>query len=146
GVQRLIANHYLDLDNWVCVRHWPSEPIVREADPGRSIDMIVDETRAVIETVSKAGPTHLALTAGYDTRLLLACSKNLLGNVGFVTVDVIDGDLDITRARELAERFGLRHKLLPYVEASPEQMEIWQRKVSHCITGSNLKMHPSMTP
>ncbi|GLS30382.1 hypothetical protein SAMN04488498_103305 [Mesorhizobium albiziae] len=146
GVKRLISNHYLDLETWTCVRHWPLEPVVREADPAGSIKTIVEQTSRVIETLSKVAPTNLALTAGYDTRLLLACSRNLLDQLGFITVNVPGGELDIKRARELSERFGLRHQLLPYVEASPEQMETWQRKVSHCITGSNLRMHPSMAP
>jgi hypothetical protein len=146
GVRRLICNHYLDLDSWKCTRHWPTEPLTPEFDPGRSIKTIVEHTSRAIGALSKVAPTRLGLTAGLDTRLVLACSKKFLSDVSFITVDAPGAELDVLRARELSRRFGLKHHILPYVEANDEQMQTWQRKASHCVTGMNMKMHPSMTP
>ncbi|PWK76878.1 hypothetical protein [Aminobacter sp. AP02] len=146
GVKRLICNHYLDFDTWTCVRHWPRAPMMRDEDPEKAIDTIVDQARRAIVALSKAGETNLALTAGHDTRLLLACSKELRSDVGFVTVGAPGAELDVKRARELSLRFGLRHQTLPYVEANSAQMQVWQKKVSHGITGSNLRLHPSVRP
>lgn len=146
GVQRLVCNHYLDFDSWTSVRHWPLQAVPREEDPLRAYATITNQIRSVIEALAKAGPTRVALTSGYDTRLLLACTESLAGDVEYVTIAIPRGALDLKRARELSERFGLRHRVLRYAEANAEQREAWQRKVSHCITGINFKMHPTMAP
>jgi hypothetical protein len=146
GVERLICNHYLDLDSWKCIRHWPTEPLTPEFDPARSIRTVLEHTSRTIGALSKVAQTRLGLTAGLDTRLVLACAKKFLGDVSFVTVDAPGAELDVLRARELSRRFGLKHQTLPYVEANDEQMQIWQRKASHSVTGMNMKMHLSMSP
>ncbi|WP_315928119.1 hypothetical protein [Mesorhizobium sp. SP-1A] len=146
GVQRLTCNHFLDLDRWEAVRHWPSGPIERDSTPERCLGVVVTETRRTIELLSAHGEGCMALTAGYDTRLLLACSRPVHRDIRYVTVREPSAELDVVRSGELACRFGLRHELLPYIEACDAEKDRWLRKVGHSVAGSNLAMHPSTKP
>src|SRR5690606_7816026 len=108
------------------------------------LDVILDEIHRTIETLTTDGEIYIALTAGYDSRLILAGSRKLLDRICFVTVDAPGSHLDCQRAREMARRFGLKHRILPYIEANADQIDIWQRRVSHSVSGANLKLHPSV--
>jgi hypothetical protein len=59
-------------------------------------------------------PLNLALTAGYDTRMMLACARNTLATTAFFTLDL--GDVsswrDTTVSQRIAARHGLSHRLL----------------------------------
>ncbi|MBP1885537.1 hypothetical protein [Sinorhizobium mexicanum] len=40
----------------------------------------------------------------------------------------------------------MSHRLLPYREADEQGTRAWQMRVGHCVTGSNMTMHPSVEP
>ncbi|TKT80444.1 hypothetical protein XW59_008495 [Aquamicrobium sp. LC103] len=146
GLERLTCNHYLDLDRWTQARHWPRGPVEPAPDEAAVLRLIADEVERAIEALAGDGEVHVALTAGHETRLLAACCRDRLNDVRFITVNAPGSGLDTTRARELSRRFGLAHAFLPYSEANEEEKRAWQRRVSHCLTGSNLTMHPSLRP
>lgn len=146
GIRRLLCNHYLDLVSWKPVRHWPNEPLTESANPGEEIATIAGEVKRAIRALTKNRNAFVALTAGNETRLLLSCCRDLLRKVTFVTVAAPGADLEVFMAKELASRFGLNHRILPYVKANQSQADVWERRVSHCITGNNKTMHPSVTP
>jgi hypothetical protein len=146
GINRLMCNHYLDLSTMTSVRHWPAGQIEETANPDAAIRTVVGETRRTIRTICRTGRATMALTAGNETRLMLGCSRPFLDEVRFMTVNAPGAKLDVTRAGELARRFGLAHRLLDYVEADADKSAAWQMRVGHCVTGSNMKMHPSVEP
>lgn len=146
GVRRLLCNHYLDLDSWKAVRHWPTGPFEESANPEEEIATITDQVKRTIRALTNSGSASVALTAGNETRLLLACCRDSLPKVTFVTVAAPGATLEVVRARELASQFGLNHCVLPYVRANPSQAALWERRTSHCVTGTNKTMHPSVTP
>lgn len=146
GVLRLMCNHYLDLDSWKAVRHWPTGELLECSNPEEQIATITDEVKRTIRALANGGDIHVALTAGNETRLLLACCRDLLPKATFVTVAAPGATLELVRARELASKFGLTHSILPYVRASQSQAELWERRASHCVTGTNKTMHPSVAP
>ena len=145
GVSRLMCNHYLDLDHWRPVRHWPRAPIPESSDPTAAIEVINDTVRRTLRALIKSGPVALSLTAGNETRALLACAKDLRRELKFVTIDSPGYRLDRVRAEELARRFGLNHRVLPFRRATEAQAEAWQARTGHCIT-SNMYSHPSIEP
>ena len=53
---------------------------------------------------------------------------------------------DVVLAKRLAAMGGLRHRLLPLVEAGPEAQAAWRYRASHGITGPNMASHPSIAP
>ncbi|QLL63883.1 hypothetical protein FKV68_20475 [Sinorhizobium mexicanum] len=146
GVRRLMCNHYLDLDTMAPIRHWPRGEIEEVADVDAAIATIIDETRSVIQPLHATGRASMALTSGNETRLMLACCRAFHRDIDFVTVDALGAKLDVKRATELAKRFKLSHRLLPYREADEQGTRAWQMRVGHCVTGSNMTMHPSVEP
>jgi hypothetical protein len=146
GIRRLLCNHYLDLDSWKSVRHWSNEQLAESANPDEAIATITDQVKRVLRALTKGRNASVALTAGNETRLLLSCCRDLLSKVTFVTVAAPGAALEVARAKELASRFGLKHEVLPYVRAGAAQSELWERRTSHCISGANKTMHPSVAP
>jgi hypothetical protein len=146
GIQRLLCNHYLDLDSWKPVRHWSNEHLAESANPDEEIATITEEVKRAIRALTKDRGVSVALTAGNETRLLLSCCRDLLRKVTFVTVAAPGAALEVARAKELASRFGLNHQILPYVKANQSQVGLWERRTSHCLSGANKTMHPSVAP
>jgi hypothetical protein len=128
------------------VRHWPTGQFEESANPQEEIATITEQVKRTIRALTSNGNVSVALTAGNETRLLLACCRDLLPNITFVTVAGPGAALEVVRARELASQFGLDHIILPYVRANPSQAELWEQRTSHCVTGTNKAMHPSVAP
>lgn len=126
GVERILPNHYLDLGAWTTHRHWPPAPIAGSGDPVDAVHTVARvlerHTRALA-----AGPAYLALTAGYDSRSVLACAREHRDAIELFTLAIPDesGALDVEVARRLARRFGLRHRVIPYQRPTPAQRDAW---------------------
>lgn len=146
GISRLLCNHYLDLDSWTPIRHWPLTPVEIAEDPKLSCARFCERITQTTAILARAGKTSVALTAGNDSRLILACSRHLLSSLSFVTVAAPTADVDVVCAARLARQFGLRHNILPYCEATPQEAELWRLRAGHCVGGNNVKMHPSVRP
>lgn len=146
GVRRLLCNHYLDLDTWRIVRHWPLDGLVPVPDFSLAVDQICSVVERNLATVANDGSTVSALTAGNETRFLLAMSRNIIDKVNFMTVRRSTATLDAIRAGELAERFGLAHRYCDIAYATEEEARLWQYNSSHCIGGGNKYTHKSVQP
>lgn len=144
GVRRLIPNHFLDLRAWAPQRHWPSGPIAPDERADAAVQRILDTIRATIATVARAFPLHMSLTAGRDSRLLLACAREQLGRVRFFTFGRERETADTHIARKLARRFGLDHAILPIEPARPEQAAAWLERVGYCVSGDIARSHPTL--
>ena len=75
---------------------------------------------ATIGAVVATRPVEMALTAGRDSRMLLACSRPWLDQISFYTLAYPDPSarLDCDIARRLATRERLNHTITPWVRAS----------------------------
>lgn len=147
GLKRLLPNHYLDLDSWTVERFW-SGPETKIEDPFKAVEEIIEIIRAQIEALIN-GPKRvaIALTAGHETRMLLACARPFLDRLDFVTV--IGGDrhnTDTVMARRIAGDLGLSHVTLARTEATPQQRALFIRRGGHCNADSNSYFHPSVWP
>lgn len=144
GVQRVLCNHYLDLNDWSLKRHWPNAHIVAQ-DTDETIHRMGEIVKRTLETLTGEGPVACALTAGNETRFQLAASRRLLDKLNFITVAYPAAKKDGAVAKELARRFNLNHSVYPFVRATSEQAKLWQYRASHCIGGANKHGHPSTT-
>lgn len=89
---------------------------------------LLDTTRAA---AAAGAPLQSALTAGRDTRVLLALSRAARADVGFYTSGPPE-DLDVRIAGRLAARLGLRHRVLrPHV---PAGADAWARETSAFVS------------
>lgn len=146
GIERLMCNHYLDLKSMEPHRHWGLAPWCYTPDVEGCFAQIAAGIAASMSAISSNRKVAMSLTAGNETRLLLACCANLLDKLAFFTVDAPGSALDTHTARILARRFALNHRVLDYVKATPEQQALWLYRAGHQVAGMNLKMHPSVWP
>jgi len=76
GVKHLLPNHCLDINRREARRYWPNEPIKRLA-----LDEAVSKSCTYLQGVLKAmahrHPPMMAVTAGTDSRVMLAASKGI---------------------------------------------------------------------
>lgn len=144
GICRLLPNHYLDLETGTAVRHWPRSDITRTTDPERACAGILASTRNILAALAKSAPLSVALTAGNETRMLLAASRGLDGDFSFVTVSAKGAELDEERAKELAKKFDLAHRLIPLRLADPDGQQEWQARAAFSIGGPHIRTHPTI--
>ena len=144
-VRRLLPNHYLDLSSWSAVRHWPQK---KELSINNETDAAVREIVGIIKNnlhaVAKAYPIHMGLTGGRDTRLLLACAREMLDKVLFFTFREKKRTIDSHVAGILARRFHLNHMFLQAEYAGNSEAEDWLYRVGHCVSGKIWQIHPTL--
>jgi asparagine synthase (glutamine-hydrolysing) len=134
GVQPLAGGsvHSLE-DGRVSTRtHFGPHSIDRGASSPAGADELCDFLKTLTESaVAGIEPVRCALTAGRDSRLLLALLR-----AGGVTADYYTigrvGEEDVDYAQELAARFGLSHRLLTPKEDDPGMD--WDRIAAGLIT------------
>jgi len=84
GCLHLMPNHYLDVGRHEQVRFCPVEPIsVRE--PSAVVETAGMLLRNILAGITARGNVLMALTAGWDTRLLLAASRDVSAKIQYWT-------------------------------------------------------------
>ncbi|MCW2794017.1 MAG: hypothetical protein JWO76_3115 [Nocardioides sp.] len=145
GVHRLQANHALDLKTWTTNRHW-LPPEIRDDLSTEDQAMAVHEgVRSTISAVAAVHPLMLSLTAGRDSRMLLACARDFLDQAAFFTL-VSDGpeSVDVTLSRQLVSRFSLDHSLVPVRPTDQAALERSLTVTGHAVGGELWRAHDSL--
>jgi hypothetical protein len=132
-ITRLLPNHYLDLENWRAVRQYPNSTVetIPESDIPDCIERIGSLLRRQIIAVAEQAPrVYMPLTAGRDSRLLLACSRACTDKIEYVTFDYSpwrrerSDRVDLYIAQCSAERFRLRQRVIPVPAKLPPGTEL----------------------
>lgn len=120
-VFRLLPNHYLDLGIWAARRHHPKVgyAAVSPGDVPRLAATVHQIARRQIGAAIRArGGAYVTLTAGKDSRKVLACAREFLDDIEVVTFSYPmarfgnSQHVDLEIATGLARRFGLRQRIL----------------------------------
>jgi hypothetical protein len=114
GVAALLPNHALDVRRRSAVRTWPLERRVPRATKDVATSA-VDLLQTVCGTAARRWKIALPLSAGWDSRLLLAAVKGVEEDVWLYTVRHRDDEAtadDIRIAGELAAIAGLEHHVI----------------------------------
>lgn len=147
GVERLLANHVLDLADFSVRRHWPLAPVVAAKDPDAAIMMLIETVRGQLKAlVASDRLVAQALTAGRETRMLLGCARPFVNDMEFVTVAAGRGHVDTVMAKRIAAGEGLRHRVLPLVMSDMSARAIYLRRNGDCIADANAGSFPSVAP
>lgn len=129
-VKRLLPNHYLDLANWEAKRFWPQGELA-EGDAETAVGAIVDILKRQLGAIFAQDSVQLSLTAGGDSRVLLACARKYAQEMELYTVE-IPGDVacrvDVRISGSIARRLGLKHRILRHQDASVSDFEEWLYK------------------
>jgi hypothetical protein len=110
-VHHLTPNHYLDVANAKQVRFWPQQPIVE-----RRIEDVVPCAAQMLQSLMTSANARynlaLPLTAGWDSRMLLAASRDILEDVYLYTLlfrHLTAQSPDVRIPRQLADEHHFMH-------------------------------------
>jgi len=111
----LLPNHYLDLRQTRSIRFYPSGSSATQ----KTREMVVEETaellKGIFSAVTNRHETALALTSGWDSRLLLAASNEFQGKIQYFTdrKGILSEDHpDVWVSRALAGKSGLNFEVI----------------------------------
>ena len=108
GIKRLKPNHYLNLSNGDIVRYFPAKKI-----SVISVEESATKAAAILKGILKAathrGTIMMGLTAGWDSRVLLAASKELKDEILYFVIKHKNAAFDCSTSEKLAYRFDLNY-------------------------------------
>ena len=113
-IKHLLPNHYLNLETGCCRRFWPAKPLSNLA-LHEAIDSAASTLQGLMKSASNRFDLALSVTAGLDSRVVLAASKPIRDSISFMTVRQIrmrDDHPDVTIAARLSSVLGLKHDVV----------------------------------
>jgi len=133
GIDRLLPNHFLDLSRWEVSRHWPKRPLAEPIAVAEAISDIADVVRRNISAIVARKKTRLTLTAGRDSRMLLACARTHVHDIECLTVEIGDEgcQIDCEIASQISHRFKIKHTLLGKVTPAQDDLDEWMSRISY---------------
>lgn len=139
---RLLANHKIMLHDFSVLRHWPKQFATPQPDLAERANSLSTVIQAHIKACVHNAPTKIGLSAGYETRLMLACAKPWLHQLKFWTRKErkTRAGLDQIVAAHLARTFNLWHEFVVATpdNSEPQSEQDWLERTGHCIGGSAL--------
>jgi len=76
GIKHVLPNHYLDINKLEIKRYWPNEPI-KPLDFNEAVSRSCIFLEGSLKAVANRHPMMMAVTAGTDSRTLLAASRDI---------------------------------------------------------------------
>ena len=117
GVRALLPNHVLDLGAGDALRFWPFAPL----EP-RTLEGGVERGNAILQGMMAGAhrrfPLTIAVTAGIDSRMLLAPSREIADEVPFFThlhYSLDETHVDVIVPKKLSARLGFEHRVIDCV-------------------------------
>lgn len=110
----LLPNHYLDLNTGKSVRYWPTNKqntLSLEECVEKSSDLL----KGLIESAYHRFDLALAISAGVDSRVLLAASKEFSEHILYFTQthqNLTEKGMDIVVPAKLLPKLSLKHKII----------------------------------
>jgi len=120
-VKHLLPNHYLDTNKLQSVRYWPNSPVSRLALED-AIEKSATFLKGALQAAAYRRPLMLAVTAGYDSRALLAASKTISQSVYYFINKIEylnEGSNDIRIPKEIFKHIGLPFHIHTYSKGVP---------------------------
>jgi hypothetical protein len=132
GLKHLLPNHWLDLDTGTSHRYWPVEPLAH-VEPEVAIERLSVLLPGMIRAAAQRFDLALAITAGLDSRLVLAAARDVKDRLSCVTVrqgGMAPDHADLTIPGRLLHRLGLPHEAICAAEnMTPDFSQAFKRSV-----------------
>ena len=130
GMKRLQPNHYLNLTSGEARRYWPLKPL-DPLDFTACVEEAAPIMAGVMESASRRFPLAISITAGRDSRLVLAAARQIAGRASYVTVAKPGHAEDVETPARLLPRLGLEHTVIPWPsEVSEDFAQVFKQNVS----------------
>lgn len=126
NVERLLPNHVLRLDSWRQERRWPLASFAEHLDPRTVVDLVCQQVPRALRAIRAKYPINLTLTAGRDSRLILACARGSMEGSQLFLADLGDPTSwrDLKVAADIAKRFTLRNVVVR-ARSGPADLARW---------------------
>ena len=138
----LTPNHYLDMNSGKTVRYFPRQDL-RAIRVEEAIPVAAALLKGTIKAASHRGPLTLPVTAGWDTRVLLAASRDLIGSIPCSVDkmgDLPDSHADIWVPKRLSAKLGFKFEVEDSREDPPEWFfELLRRNVTGARKGPKVR-------
>jgi hypothetical protein len=113
-IKHLLPNHYLDLRKGRSQRYWPVGPL-----PELSLDEAVERAAPILSGLMTSAANRfdlsLSITAGMDSRLVLAAARQVKDRMSYMTVRQIgmpDDHPDVVVPSQVLAGLGLKHEVV----------------------------------
>ncbi len=120
-VLRLMPNHYLDVGQRRQVRHYPHAQI-QPQDPVQVFEQATAILRGIMTSITRRHKVSLGVTAGWDSRLMVAASRHVKDSIEYFTwqkSDMPDHHPDIIVPKKLAQALKLNFAIKPAPSVFP---------------------------
>lgn len=139
SISRLLPNHYLDIEQGTPTRYWPAASSI--SDPQVTLDHVVTVIAEILEEqvgqILAKSDAYVSLTAGYDSRMILAATRHHREKITCFTVD--SNAIDVKTAKRLAASAGVPHIVQHRLPSSTEQVETWLVRTGYSIAGAGAR-------
>jgi hypothetical protein len=123
SVKHLLPNHYLDLTRLESRRYWPNAQLKR-IEINEAVAKCATFLQGALKAAAHRHRLMLAVTAGLDSRSLLAASRDIADSVLFFVIQhgkLTEQSSDIRIPKELFARLGLPFHVLQSPKDVPEE-------------------------
>ena len=126
GIKHVLPNHYLDIKKIEIKRYWPNEPI-KPLDFNEAVLRSCTFLQGSLKAVAKRHQIMMAVTAGTDSRTLLAASRDISDKIYYFinNEDPIKNHPDI----EIPKRIFSRLRIPFHVHAVSNDMDDEFRRI-----------------
>ena len=117
-IRALLPNHQLDLRTGTTTRYWPTQKL-QAMDYQQAVSEGVRLLRGLMDSARRRYPLSIAMTAGWDSRLMLALTADFAAEVHFFTLVYPgsgEGSRDVNVPSRLLQKLGMKHHLIRYPE------------------------------
>lgn len=113
-IRHLLPNHYLDFSTGSSCRYWPNG-LLKQISLEEAAGKTAKTLQGLMESVSNRYDLAVSLTAGWDSRMVLAAARGIREKVSYVTVRqgrMTRDHADIMVPSALMSKFGLPHDIV----------------------------------
>jgi hypothetical protein len=113
-INHLSANHYLDLETAAVSRYWPDRDL-QERPMGEVVESVSLTLTGLIRGAAERFELVQSLTAGWDSRLLLAATREVSHRISYMTVRQLqmrESHEDIRIPLALSRKLGLEYNVV----------------------------------
>ena len=115
-ISALLPNHCLSLTKESCHRFWPFQAPASH-DYGQALEESLRLLRGQIDSARLRFPLAVPMTAGWDSRLMLALSRDLVDDLYAFTLvypHLPVESRDVAIPSRVLEKLGIEHHVIPY--------------------------------
>jgi hypothetical protein len=119
-VRALLPNHTLDLQTGRATRHWPGAEVLQPLPVREAATGCLATLRGLLDAARRRAPLAVSMTAGWDSRLVLALSQPARDQIYCFTLTYPHLSLasrDVAVPARLLRQLGLQHHLIAYPTA-----------------------------